>query len=90
MPGLTEDYKMSLFFNFSKPDASLRYVIVAEEANVKMLDKYELVSNSVFQQLTVEKTVDRIRKQDWDMYIRQDLGEIMCLVVANTQLDQYT
>jgi hypothetical protein len=48
MPGLTEDYKMSVFFNFSKPDASLRYVIVAEEANVKMLDKFELVSNSVF------------------------------------------
>jgi hypothetical protein len=48
MPGLTEDYKMSLFFNISKPDTGLRYVIVAEEANVKMLDKYEVIANSVF------------------------------------------
>ena len=49
LPGLTEDYKMSCFFNSSKPDHSLRLVIVAEEATVKILDKFELISNSIFQ-----------------------------------------
>ena len=48
LPGLTEDYKMSLFFNISKPDTGLSLIIVAEEANVKMLDKYEAISNSIF------------------------------------------
>ena len=48
LPGLTEDYKMSCFFNLSKPDHALRLVIVSEEANVKMLDKFDVISNSIF------------------------------------------
>ena len=48
---MTEDFKMSVFFNTSNRVSGqfgLRLVIVTEEANSGLLDKFENLSNEVF------------------------------------------
>ena len=47
VPGLTEDYKMSVFFHTSNRASrqfGLQLVIVTEEASAALMDKFEVIA----------------------------------------------
>lgn len=51
MPGLTEDFKMSVFFHTSNRVSGqfgLKLVIVTEEASASLMDRFETLANNVF------------------------------------------
>ena len=73
IPGLTEEFKMSVFFHTSNRISGqfgLRLVIVCEEANAQLMDKFENVAENIFQQLNLESTIERIDHLEKQMYTR--------------------
>ena len=51
IPGLTEEFKMSVFFHTSSRinnQFGLRVVIVAEEASAALMDKFEALADNMF------------------------------------------
>ena len=51
IPGLTEEFKMSVFFHTSNRNLGqfgLKLVIVAEEASAALMDRFEALAESVF------------------------------------------
>ena len=93
IPGLTEEFKMSVFFHTSSRVSGqfgLRLVIVTEEASATLMDRFEALADNVFMQLNLESTIERIDNLEKQMYTRQKLKEIQHMVVCLRQLDQYT
>ena len=63
IPGLTEEFKMSVFFHTSNRTTGqfgLRLVIVCEEASAGLMDRFEQMAENVFTQLNLESTIERI------------------------------
>lgn len=73
VPSLTENYKMSVFFNTSNRQAGfgLRLAIVTEEASAKLVDRFEVISDKLFKQLNLELTINRIKALEEKMFEKQ-------------------
>ena len=73
VPSLTENYKMSVFFNTSNRQAGfgLRVAIVTEEASAKLVDKFEIMADKLFKQLNLELTINRIKALEQKMFEKQ-------------------
>ena len=73
IPGLTEEFKMSVFFHTSSRVSGqfgLRLVIVTEEASANLMDKFEALADNIFMQLNLESTIERIDNLEKQMYTR--------------------
>jgi len=74
VPGLTEEFKMSVFFHTSNRvggQFGLRVVIVAEEASAALMDRFESIAENIFTQLNLESTIERIEHLEKQMYTKQ-------------------
>lgn len=70
---------MSVFFHTSNRVSGqfgLRLVIVAEEASAALMDRFEALAETVFTQLNLESTIERIDHLEKQMYTKQKLKEI--------------
>ena len=73
VPGLTEEFKMSVFYHTSKRvvgQFNLRLVIVTEEASASLMDKFENLADSIFTQLNLEATIERIEHLEKQMFTK--------------------
>ena len=71
VPGLTEEYKMSVFFHTSNRTSrqfGLQLVIVTEEASANLMDRFEVIAQNMFNQLQLENSIERIRKLEEIMF----------------------
>ena len=74
IPGLTEQYKMSVFFHTSSrtpKSFGIKLVIVTEEASSKLIDKFEQAAQDMFNSLKLEMTIDKIQKLEAQMFLKQ-------------------
>ena len=74
MPGLTEEFKMSVFFHTSNRVSGqfgLKLVIVTEEASAALMDRFETLSNNIFSQLNLESMIERIEHLEKQMFTKQ-------------------
>lgn len=73
IPGLTEEFKMSVFFHTSNRVSGqfgLRLVIVAEEASAALMDRFEGLAENIFTQLNLESTIERVDHLEKQMYTK--------------------
>ena len=73
IPGLTEEFKMSVFFHTSstvKNQFGLKLLIVAEESTANLMETFETAANNIFTQLNLESTIDRIDHLEKQMYTK--------------------
>lgn len=73
VPGLSEQYKMAVYFNTNQRDVKkfgLRLFIVTEEASLNLIDQFNTVSNHIFSQLDLEMTIDRIAALEQNMFLK--------------------
>lgn len=63
IPGLTESYKMSVFYhtNNTQRGNSLKLVILTEEASAALVDKFEAIAENLFKSLIVDSTATKLR-----------------------------
>jgi len=73
LPGLTEEFKLKVFYHCSTLTPGkfgLKICVVLEEASNELLQKFELFSNQVFENLGTGVGIERIQQLEQRMFIK--------------------
>lgn len=99
LPGMTEEYKMSLFVHIELETKLKLVYVCAEESSANFLQELEGFAINVFQDLHFAKINDSILNMEQKMFEKLsnfsildflDMREVLNTIISNTTLEQFT
>jgi hypothetical protein len=88
LPGLGEDFKVSVFIHMEKK-YPLSLIMVVEEHTPKMMGQFEMASEVIFKELEDQKLSLALARSENYMFEMTNMKELECIIFHHTGFKQF-